>query len=108
MDDTALMGVARINEAANFRKDLGIYLAALGQKINKDKSFIFFFNTPLIIQAKISRILRFQVGARFLLYILEFLFQHALWLMGFGRIFWINFIESLMIGHIDGSSLLKE
>lgn len=34
MDDTALMGLTRIDEAINFRKALDIYMAAFGQRIN--------------------------------------------------------------------------
>lgn len=45
MDDTTLMGLAKIREASNLRKALDIYLAAAGQRINEEKSSIFFFNT---------------------------------------------------------------
>lgn len=56
-------GVARIMEVANFKRNLDIYLVTLGQKINEDKSSIFFFNTPCLIQSRIARILRFQIGS---------------------------------------------
>ena len=46
VDDTVLMGMARVSEAINFRRALDIYLKALGQCINDEKYFIFFFNTP--------------------------------------------------------------
>lgn len=46
VDNTGLMGWARVNEAVNFRKALYIYLKVSGQKINEDKYFIYFFNTP--------------------------------------------------------------
>ena len=59
MDDTALMGMARVNEAINFKRALEIYLKASGQSINDGKSSIFFFNTPQPIQNRIARILRF-------------------------------------------------
>ena len=69
MDDTALMGMAKVSEAINFRRALDIYLKASGQCINDDKSSIFFFNTPQPIQNKIARILRFQIGSLPLLYL---------------------------------------
>lgn len=62
MDDTSLMGRDIINEAVNFRRALDIYCKASGQKINEDKSSIYFFNTPHLIQNRIARILRFQTG----------------------------------------------
>ena len=46
VDDTTLMGMARVSEAINFRRALELYLKALGQCINDEKSSIFFFNTP--------------------------------------------------------------
>ena len=46
VDDTVLMGMARVSEAINFRRALDIYLKASGQSINDGKSSIFFFNTP--------------------------------------------------------------
>ena len=69
VDDTALMGMATIREASNIRKVLDVYLAASGQLINEGKSSIFFFNTPLSIQRRIARILRFQIGSLPLLYL---------------------------------------
>lgn len=46
VDDTTLMGLARIGEAEYFRHALDIYLATFGHKFNEHKSSIFFFNTP--------------------------------------------------------------
>ena len=69
MDDTALMGLARVSEAINFGRALDIYLKALGQCINDEKSSIFIFNTPQPIQNRIARILRFQIGSLPLLYL---------------------------------------
>lgn len=46
VDDTTLMGLAWVREATNLHKVLDVYLAALGQLINEDKSSILFFNTP--------------------------------------------------------------
>lgn len=62
VEDTTLMGLARIREATNLRKVLDVYLVASGQLINEDKSSILFFNTPGAIQRRIALILRFQVG----------------------------------------------
>ena len=69
MDDTRLMGMARISEALNFRQALDIYLKASGQCINEDKSSIYFFNTPHLIQNRIARIFRFQIGSLPLMYL---------------------------------------
>ena len=69
VDDTALMGIARVSEAVNFRRTLDIYLKASGQCINDDKSSIYFFNTPQSIQNRIARILRFQIDSLPLLYL---------------------------------------
>ena len=69
VDDTGLLGKARISEAVNIRKALDLYLKASGQKINDDKSSIFFFNTPRLIQNRIARILRFQIGTLPLMYL---------------------------------------
>lgn len=63
------MGMARISEAVNIRKDLDTYLKASGQKINDDKSSIYFFNTPRLIQKRIARILRFQISSLPLMYL---------------------------------------
>lgn len=69
VDDTALMGMATIREASSLRKVLDVYLAASGQSINEGKSSIFFFNTPLPIQRRVSHILKFQIGSLPLLYL---------------------------------------
>lgn len=69
MDDTRLMDMARISEAINIRKAFDIYFKALGQKINDDKSSIYFFNTPQLIHNRITRILRFQIGSLPLMYL---------------------------------------
>ena len=69
MDDTGLMGMARINEVVNIKKALDTYLKALGQRINDDKSSIYFFNTPRLIQNRIARILRVQISSLPLMYL---------------------------------------
>ena len=69
MDDTGLMGMARISEALNFGQALDIYLKASRQRINEDKSSIYFFNAPHLIQNRIARIFRFQIGSLPLMYL---------------------------------------
>lgn len=56
------MGRAKIEEAVRWRSTLDCYLAASSQRINEGKSFIYFFNTPKIIQRRIAGILHFQIG----------------------------------------------
>ena len=63
VDDTALMGMATMREASNLRRVLDVYLPASGQQINEEKSSIYFFNTPDLIQQRIARTLRFQIGS---------------------------------------------
>ena len=69
VDDTGLMGMAHVKEAVNIRKALDTYLKPSGQRINEDKSSIYFFNTPQLIQNRIARILRFQIGSLPLMYL---------------------------------------
>lgn len=86
-----LMGLARINEAMNIRKALDVYLRASGQKINDDKSSIYFFNTPWPIQSRIARILRFQIGSLPLMYLgvpLSLGSQHRSYWQGILDKFW--------------------
>lgn len=62
MDDTTLIGVASIREVTCLRKVLEIYLASSNQQINEDKSNIFFFNTPKLIEQRIANIPHFRIG----------------------------------------------
>lgn len=50
VDDTTMMGLARVDEAVNLRKALDFYLATSRKIINEIKSSIYFFNTPKLIQ----------------------------------------------------------
>jgi len=50
VDDMTLVGRAQIQGVEAFQLTLDTYLAAFGQKINDQKSSIFFFNTPDPIQ----------------------------------------------------------
>ena len=49
VDDTRLMGMARISEALNFRQALDIYLKASRKCINEDNSSIYLFNISHLI-----------------------------------------------------------
>ena len=69
VDDIGLIGMARISEVVNFKRALDTYLKASGQHINDDKSSIYFFNTPQLIQNRIAKILRFQIGSLPLMYL---------------------------------------
>lgn len=54
MDDTTLMGLGKIKQVVNFWRALDLYLDVLGQRINENKSSIFFFDTPRLIQNRIG------------------------------------------------------
>lgn len=57
IDDFITMGEATIMEAKNMKIILNTYESAFGQKINQDKSCLFFINTPAQRQIRIGRIL---------------------------------------------------
>jgi hypothetical protein len=59
VDDTLMMGSPTVQEAHTFLSIIHTFCEASGMDINKDKSQIFFFNTPLSIQLHISDILGF-------------------------------------------------
>jgi hypothetical protein len=60
VDETLLLGKPTVQEARAIKRILDVFLAASGMQLNLDKSNIFFFNTPIIIQQRIARILGFQ------------------------------------------------
>jgi exonuclease III len=60
VDDTLLMGSPTAREANSLKEILQLFSDASGLECNKDKSQIFFFNTPLPIQLHISAILGFK------------------------------------------------
>jgi hypothetical protein len=60
VDDTLLLGKPTVQEARALKKALDIFLSTSGMQINLEKSHIFFFNTPTILQRKIFGILGFQ------------------------------------------------
>jgi hypothetical protein len=60
VDDTLLMGSPTVREANSILDILQTFSDASGLDCNKDKSQIFFFNTPLPIQRHISGILGFN------------------------------------------------
>ena len=57
-----LMGHPSVQEARAFKTILETFAKASGLEVNPKKSQIFFFNTPLITQRNIGRILGFQKG----------------------------------------------
>ena len=69
MDNTRLMGMARISEVVNIIKALDTYLKASSKRINDDKSSIHFLNTPRLISSRIARILRLRIGSLPLMYL---------------------------------------
>jgi hypothetical protein len=60
VDDTLLMGSPTAREANSLKEILQTFSDASGLECNKDKSQIFFFNTPPPIQHHISEILGFN------------------------------------------------
>lgn len=83
---------------------MDIYLAASSQRINEEKSSIFFFNTPLI-QSQISHILRFQIGAFPFMYLgIPLSIAHCQDVLGI--VFWIIFVVMSTIGLVGGYPLL--
>jgi hypothetical protein len=60
VDDTLLMGSPIVREANSIQEILQTFSDASGLECNKDKSQIFFFNTPPQVQRHISDILGFK------------------------------------------------
>jgi exonuclease III len=60
VDDTLLMGSPTVKEANSILQILQTFSDASGLDCNKDKSLIFFFNTPPPVQRHISDLLGFQ------------------------------------------------
>ena len=60
VDDTMLQGIPMVKEALAYKKILIYFSMASGMEVNLSKSKIFFFNTHIVIQRNISRILGFQ------------------------------------------------
>ena len=57
-----LMGLSTIQEARGIKEGLDTFLEASGMKINKEKSQVYFFNTPKIMKRNILRIMGFSEG----------------------------------------------
>ncbi|XP_059066721.1 uncharacterized protein LOC131044985 [Cryptomeria japonica] len=62
-DDTFLAGDATTREAQVMKETLDIYEKASGQKVNWNKSEIFFFNTKPCKQREVCKILSMKVGS---------------------------------------------
>jgi hypothetical protein len=60
VDDTLLMGSPTVREASSISDILQTFSDASGLDCNKDKSQIFFFNTPIPVQRHISGLLGFN------------------------------------------------
>lgn len=63
MDGTILIWLTTVTEAGSYKNALNICIQASGQLINWEKSFLFFVNTPLERQNKMSRILGCGIAA---------------------------------------------
>jgi len=55
-----LQGVPTVKEALAYKQILHDFAMAIGMEVNLSKSKIVFFNTNIVIQRNISRILGFQ------------------------------------------------
>jgi len=51
-----------VQEAKELKSTLQLFAKASGMAVNPRKSSIFFFNTPIVTQRSISRILGYQTG----------------------------------------------
>jgi hypothetical protein len=60
VDETLLMGNPTVKEANSILQVLQTFSDASGLDCNKDKSLVFFFNTPPPVQRHISDLLGFQ------------------------------------------------
>eukprot|EP00253_Pinus_taeda_P009353 PITA_09353 len=60
VDDTMLQGIPTVKEAHAFKQILNEFAKASGMEVNLTKSKIFFFNTNIVIQKNITKILGFQ------------------------------------------------
>jgi hypothetical protein len=57
VDDTLLMNTLISQEAIKINSIITDFVEASGMALNLDKSHLFFFNTPVVIQNHISRLL---------------------------------------------------
>ncbi|XP_059066346.1 uncharacterized protein LOC131045374 [Cryptomeria japonica] len=61
-DDTLLFGCATLKEAQAIDQVIRNYVAFSGQKVNKEKSKIFFLNTQSLLRDKLQKFWGFQLG----------------------------------------------
>lgn len=61
-DDIVLLGKSTVQEAVGFNIILQLYTEASGQKVNKEKSEIYFINTPSKIEDRICGIMGYRKG----------------------------------------------
>jgi hypothetical protein len=57
VDDTLLMNTPMVREATKLNSILSDFSDASGMLLNLDKSKLYFFNTPSLVQAHLSRLL---------------------------------------------------
>ncbi|XP_059075482.1 uncharacterized mitochondrial protein AtMg01250-like [Cryptomeria japonica] len=62
VDDTLLFGVASLREARVIKKIISDYAAFSRQKVNNQKSKVFFVNVSPLVRDKLVRFWSFQVG----------------------------------------------
>ena len=62
VNETMLMGPSTVQETHGIKYGLHTFLEASGLEINKDKSQVYFFNTPKITKMNILGILGFSKG----------------------------------------------
>lgn len=63
VDDTMLMAMASVREAKAIKQTLDAFKRESGLEVKKDKSQIFYFNTPLVTRRNITQILEFVEGS---------------------------------------------
>jgi hypothetical protein len=90
-DDTLMMPPPTVMEAHSFLSILQTFCDTSGMDINKDKSRIFFFNTPVPIQRHILEILGFSQSSLPSKYLGIPLLDNTLW-----KISWESLLSSFL------------
>eukprot|EP00253_Pinus_taeda_P026017 PITA_26017 len=62
VDDIMLFGEPTVKEVRHLRRILDLFVEALGLEINKDKSYVFIFNTVDQVKAHLIRLMGFRRG----------------------------------------------
>ena len=90
VDDSLLYGKGSLQEAQVIKETLEVYYSFSGQKLNKSKSKIFFFNLPRSIQSAIQKLLGFEIALTPSKYLGIPLFQGSC-----KDSFWDNIVQSI-------------